>query len=572
MKRILGILAFGALAVAAQDAVLPAPQSPALAGADRPVMRTVPDPAAPARVGVGITQRKLTVEEALEMALENNLDIEIERTNRATAEQNVAAARGFFDPVFRWTPLFENRNTPVANVFQGAGGKLNDRFLTSNLQLQQKIERWGTLGSIGFTNFRQTTSNPFTNFNPTLTSQLAFNVTQPLLRGFRIDRDRAELRIRRKRVDLSNVDLENRAIDVITRTEQAYYDLVAAREAVAVSQDLVALGREQLALNQRLVKAGTLAPVEISAAEAELQRRIDTWYSNLGALTEVENALKLLIAPERQASIWGDEIVPTDVEMLRPATDDVQEAIKTALARRPELKALNVQTEINAVEKELAANLRKPEVSIVGQYALNGLAGTINTAPNPFANLNAPLNTRINELSTRLGLAPLPEATSFGGPPEFLVGNYGTALSNLFGGRYQSVQVGLQLDFNLRNRTAEANYGQTLITEKRIRLQRTQAEQLIQAQVRNSIQGIETARQRIAAAEASARAAKEKLESEIRLYQTGESTNFLVLTRQNEYADSRRRAVVARLDYNRSVARLGQALGTTLSKHNITVR
>jgi HAE1 family hydrophobic/amphiphilic exporter-1 len=367
------------------------------------------------------------------------------------------------------------------------------------------------------------------------------------------------------------VDLENRAIDVITRTQQAYYDLVAAREAIAVSQDLVALGREQLALNERLVKAGTLAPVEISAAEAELQRRIDTLYSNLGALTEVENGLKLLIAPERTASIWTDEILPTDVAPLKPATDDVREAVELALKRRPEFRALNVQTEINKVEQELNANLRKPEVSLVGQYALSGLAGSVNTLQNPLANLNAPLNNRVNELSTALGLQPLP-TTNFPGPPGFLVGNYGTALSNLFGGRYQSFQAGMQIDFNFRNRTAEANYGQTLITEKRIRLERARAEQQIQAQVRNALQGIETARQRIEAAEASARAAKEKLDSEIRLYQTGESTNFLVLTRQNEYADSRRRSVVAHLDYNKSVARLEQALGTTLSSHNISVQ
>ena len=142
----------------------------------------------------------------------------------------------------------------------------------------------------------------------------------------------------------------------------------------------------------------------------------------------------------------------------------------------------------------------------------------------------------------------------------------------MFGGRYQSFQVGLQLDFNLRNRTAEANYGQTLINDKRLKLERARTEQAIEVQVRNALQGIETARQRIAAAEASARAAKEKLDSERRLYQTGESTNFLVLTRQNEYADSRRRAVVARLDFNKNVSRFQQALGTTLSAHKITVR
>ena len=178
----------------------------------------------------------------------------------------------------------------------------------------------------------------------------------------------------------------------------------------------------------------------------------------------------------------------------------------------------------------------------------------------------------MNDLSARLGLQPLPTNSFAGGPPDFLVGSYGTALGNLFGGRYQSFQVGLSIDFNFRNRTANANYSQTLINEKRLGLEKARAEQVIEAQVRNALQGIQTARQRIAAAEASARAAKEKLDSEQRLYQTGESTNFLVLTRQNEFADSRRREVVARLDFNKSVSRLEQALGTTLSTYNISVR
>ena len=176
---------------------------------------------------------------------------------------------------------------------------------------------------------------------------------------------------------------------------------------------------------------------------------------------------------------------------------------------------------------------------------------------------------RINELSSRLGLAPLP-GTSLGNPPDFLVGNYGTALGNL--GRYQSFQVGLNIDFNLRNRRADAEYTQTLINEKRLALQKARVEQIIEAQVRNALQGIHTARQRIAAAEASARAAREKLDSEQRLYQTGESTNFLVLTRQNEYADSRRREVVAKLEFNKSVSQLEQAVGGTLARHGISVK
>jgi outer membrane protein TolC len=565
MPLLIFLLAAGAVLMSGQE-------QPAPAAAQIPTMRSFPDPAAPARVGVGITQRKLGLRDAVEMALENNLEIEIEKTNRDTAEQSVQAARGFFDPSFRWSPLLNVQNTPTGSVLQGAGGKLTDRGLVNNISLRKKFENFGTLGYLDFDNSRQTTTNPFTTFSPLIQSRLAIGFTQPVLRGRLIDRDRAELLIRKKRVDQSGVDIELRVIDVITRVEQAYWDVVAARQDVAVKEENVNWAREQLALNQRLVNAGTLAPIELSAAEAELQRRLDTWYSSVGALTEVENVLKTLIAPERTASIWNDEIVPTEVSTVEPPeADDLRAAVSAALKQRPELRSLRVSGEINQVEKGLAKDLTRPEVNLVGQYSLTGLGGDVRLGDNPFTASNTALYDRLNQLSAAQGLGPIPPP-SFGGAPDFLVGSYGTALSNLFGGRYQSFQAGVSIDFNIRNRTAQANLGQTLINEKRLKLERARSEQAIEGQVRSALQGIQAARQRIAAADASSRAAKEKLDSEQRLYQTGESTNFLVLTRQNEYADSRRREVVARLDFNKSVARLEQALGTTLSAHNVSLR
>ena len=127
------------------------------------------------------------------------------------------------------------------------------------------------------------------------------------------------------------------------------------------------------------------------------------------------------------------------------------------------------------------------------------------------------------------------------------------------------------MDLTIRNRTANANYAQTVIGERRLKLEQARTEQLIEAEVRNSLQGIESSKQRITAANTSVRAAREKLESETRLYQTGESTNFLVLTRQNELADSRRRYILALLDFNKSVARLQQAVGNTLAENRITL-
>jgi HAE1 family hydrophobic/amphiphilic exporter-1 len=356
---------------------------------------------------------------------------------------------------------------------------------------------------------------------------------------------------------------------VVTRVEQTYWDLVAARQAVVVLSDNVEWAREQLARNKRMVSSGSLAPVEISAAEAELERRLDTYYSGVGAVTEAENALKLLLAPTREDPLWSDEIVPVDVQTLEPRESlDLREAVGAALKQRAELRSIATRREVASVQTKLSADQVKPLVNFVAGYANAGLAGTISSAENPFSALFGTQVDRLNELSAQAGLPPI-SLSGFGAPPPSLVGGYGSTLSNLFAGSYPSVQVGLSFDFNPRNRAAEANLAQSTIAERRLKLEQVRAEQLIEAQVRNAMQALETARQRIAAAEASVRAAKEKLDSETRLFQTGESTNFLVLTRQNEYADSRQREVVARLDANKAIARLRQALGATLEAHNI---
>jgi HAE1 family hydrophobic/amphiphilic exporter-1 len=524
------------------------------------------------RVGVSGAERKLTLEDAIATALQNNLDIQIERTNQATAAQALNGARGFLDTTLRWTPLIESRNTPTGSVLMGADGKLSEHLHSQNVYVRQRVPWGGGSFGIDFENARVSSTNPFNSLNPYFTSRLLVSFTQPLLRNRATDPQRAELIVRRKQLDLSDTDFELRNIDVVTRVEQTYWDLVAARQAVAVLADNVKWAREQLARSQRMVASGSLAPVEIPAAEAELERRLDTYYAGVGAVTEVENALKLLLAPSRQDPLWNDAIVPVDVETVEPRGSlSLNDAVATALKERPELRSIATRRDMAAVQTKLSADQVKPVVNLVAGYANAGLAGTVSTAENPFSSLFGVQVDRINQLSAASGLPPI-NIGGFGALPPSLVGGYGTALSNLFSGSYQSAQVGLSFEFNPRNRAAEASLAQSAIAERRLKLEKVRAEQTIEAQVRNAMQALETARQRITAAEASARAAKEKLDSETRLFQTGESTNFLVLTRQNEYADSRQREVVARLDANKAIARLRQALGATLAAHNIRLR
>jgi len=529
-------------------------------------------PAAPPRVGVGMIKRELSLAQAVELALRNNPEIQIERTNVSAAEQALQAAKGFLDPHLRWAPRLENRNIPTSSALIGVDGKLVEKLHSENFYFDQRLPWQGMSLNLAFENSRQSTSNPFVSLSPYLTSSLGVSLNLPLVRNRKIDRERAGLRVSARQVNLSQATLRLKVMDVVRRTTEAYWTLVAARRSVEVAADAVKLAQEQLARTQRMIQSGTVAPVELAAAEAELERRVDTWYSAVGLWTQAENALKLLITDGREDPLWQDEIVPVDEATLQPIIDtDLRQAVQLALQRRPEIEQLHVQDEINAVQQDLARDQVKPQVNLVAGYMISGLAGRMINRQNPFSEVSRLQAERLNQLSQLAGLPPLPPVTGFGGVPESLRGGYGTALSAVFEGRFPTVYAGLQLDWFTRNRAAEGQLAQTAIAARRLQLQRRQAEQIIEAQVRNALQAIEMARQRIQAAEASVRAAKEKLESEVRLFQTGESTNFLVLTRQNEYADSQRRLVEARLDYNKAVAQFEQASGVILDRFGIEV-
>ncbi|MCP5116438.1 MAG: TolC family protein, partial [bacterium] len=485
--------------------------------------------------------------EAIEMAVRENLEIEIEKAGIASALASERGATGFLDPVLGWSPRIEDRTTPTSSSLAGVDGRLKEKFHTQDFSYDQRLPWWGAGLNVSILHGRQSTPNPFTSLTPFVTSSFRAQLVLPLVRNREIDQARANLTITNKQVGLSETQFETKVIDVVARLEEVYWNLVAARQAVEVSADTVKLAREQLARTQRMIDSGTLAPVEIAAAEAELERRVDTWYATIGVVTEVENALKMLITSSHEAPLWDDEIVPTVERTLDPPRfDHVRDAVEIAVGKRPELRSLGFQLETNEVQRRLARNQVRPQVNLVGGYVSSGLAGQVTSTGNPFGDIIGGQVARINELSALAGLDSLP-VRDFGGIPADQIGGYGSALSNVVQGSFPTTYAGLQFNWTGRNRAANAQLTQTAVAERRLALERSRLEQFIAVEVRNALQAIETARQRITPAEASARAATEKLESEIRLFRTGESTNFLVLTRQNELADSRQRAVVARL-------------------------
>jgi HAE1 family hydrophobic/amphiphilic exporter-1 len=531
------------------------------------------DTDAPPPAHVGVTAaRQLTLREAVEMAIRENLDVEIERTNEAGAKAALEGAQGFTDLDFRWNPGYQERAAPAPSLLEAANGRLTEHYDTQNFYLHEQSPWNGASFDVAFENNRISSENPFLGVNPFYTSQLTVSFIQPLWRNREIDNSRATLRIRAKQTELSRTELEIKAIEVIARVEQAYWDLAAARQNAEVQGESVELAGKQLDRDRNRIEAGTLAQVEYSESEAERARREDLWYASEALVVERENALKQLLARSRGAEIWNQELVPSDGEALASADGaGIAALVAQAVKTRPELKGIAVRQQITGIEKKQNENLVKPQVNLVGSYSLAGLAGKLNTAPDPITASLTPIVTEINGILVPLG-EPAVTPPTLGTLPGRLVGGYGTNLENLFDGRYQSVQAGLQVDLTFRNRAAQAAVEQSAIAERREKLEQARTEQAIEAQVRDAVESLAIARQRRAAAEVGARAAREKLESETRLFENGESTNFLALTRQNEYSEARRRLLVATLEYNKAVSRLRQATGTTLADNHVDLK
>jgi outer membrane protein TolC len=392
-----------------------------------------------------------------------------------------------------------------------------------------------------------------------------------LLRGFSIDNSRKQIEIARKNLSLTDAQFRQRAIETITSVQRAYWDLVFALRNLQIQRDAVTDARAQLEHNRRLVSEGQLAPIDVVAAEAQVASVEQNLFSALEEVSRAENSLKNLIARDRQASIWNSSIIPTDPVDLQAPQVSLAEALTTAMENRPELLQSDIAQKINEIEQSYFANQTKPEVSLTGSYGVVGLAGSVNSdAINPFAT-TIQLRDRVNILSQLSGLPilPTPPPQTF---PSNLVGGYHQSLLNLFGNRFNNFRVGVQISLPLRNRTAEAALGRSLVEGERINTLRQQLEQTIQVEVRNALQAVRSAEARLRAAAAARNANEQQYQSEQRKLDAGQSTVFLVLERQTALTTARGNELRAQTDLNKAIADLQRTTGNALSVNSIVVR
>ncbi|HAF15815.1 MAG TPA: hypothetical protein DCK93_00590 [Blastocatellia bacterium] len=528
------------------------------------------------RVGVDVAnQTPITLNEAIVLALQNNNDIDSSRIDVKIAEYNLTAARGVYDPVLSSESYYESRTTPTSSTISGGvNGFVTQKDATGLASLNGYSPFGGGSYRLDFSSTRLSTSNQNATLNPQFPSALVATYTQPLRRGLRFDNNRRQIEIAKKNLSLTDAQFRQRAIDVISQVQQAYWDLAFSLRNLQVQIDAVKQARLQVESNQRLVAQGVLAPIDIVAASTQVTTFEQNVYTAQEAVTRAENTLKTLILPNRSASLWARPLTPVTPVNLEPPHVPLELAVSNAMRSRPELAQLQTNAEVNRIDTRYFRELTKPQIDLVGTYTSAGLAGTPTLARvSSSTSTTTELIQRVNLLSVPAGLPLLDIPTSSANTvPPNLVGGLRESLTNLFQRDYPTYNVAVRVSLPLRNRTAEANLGSSLAMGNRIMNQRAQTEQMIEAEVRNATQSLRSAEARLAAAAASRSSSEMQYESEQRQFHAGTSTIFLVLQRQTELLAARGRELQAQTDLNKAIADFQHATGNTLEANHVAVR
>ena len=530
-------------------------------------------------VRIGVQQSQplpLSLIEAIRRALANNNDIEVSRDDVRFQETQVRSLKGIYDPVFTATPNFSHSQST---------GAASTKDFRINTNITQFIEKGGGNYQAFFNNSRtenafaqaQVSSGSISSGNSAIfSSALGFNYTQPLFRNFRVDSRRHTITIARRRLEQTDSDFRLRATATITQVQRSYWDFVFALRNQQNQMANVNLAKENLRQIEVRIEAGAAAPLARAEVATELANREGDLLLATQQVSIAENSLKQLVLRDPVSAEWSQTFVPTDSPAFSLDPVNLDASMKDAIDNRFELRRLKIQNDINQADIAYYKNQTKPQIDLTSAFSLNGLSrsGT-NSDVTTTLLINSQdlfLLNSLNATRTTLGLPLLVNTpVTIPASPAFLFGGFNQSLANIFRTDAPNYSIGMTISFPFRNRTAKANLDGARIQEHQLAAQTRSEEQTIVVEVRNAVQSVETARQRVLTARRAQENAQIELEGERKLYEAGKSTTFLLLTRENTLLNAKNAEIRAETDYNKAVADLQSATSTAFRANNIVV-
>ncbi|HEX3100137.1 MAG TPA: TolC family protein [Pyrinomonadaceae bacterium] len=528
---------------------------PDIAPAYRSEDRSLPDLG---RVGIDMTRnRSLTLRDAIELAMDNNRDIEVSRKTETMAEFDLQTARGFFQTRLSGQTYYDRSVTPNVSIFS-TNRNLTNSNLVGNAALQAYAQNYGTTFAGTFNNQRLATDNSISVLSPQYNPGLGIAITQPLFRGRKFDQGRRSIEIAKRNISLTDTQFRQKSIETVAGVQKAYWDLTYALRNLQVQRDGVRDAKDQLEHNRRLVNDGQLAPIDIVAAETQVANFEGAVYDALNTVNLAENVLKGLIAPNRNDEVWSESLTPVEpVELATPNTSLI-EAMDVALDNRPELEVIKAQKDLNLIDQKYYRELKKPQIDLVASYNIVGIGGDPNRKFNPSIQTPCTINPASVDCAHQLANLAL------------LTGNpYGS----LFANRYPEFRFGINFNLPLwGDKTASAQLGRSQVEAARLDTQREQLEQGIQSEVRNALQSIHTAEARLRTAAVARENTAKQYESEQRKLDNGQSDVYKVLERQTALTAARSSELRARTELNKAIAELQRSTGNSLKANDIVTK
>ena len=319
---------------------------------------------------------RLSADEAVRMALENNLGIQAERLAPQISTLAVAQARAAYAPVLFSNFQSRSSTQPPSSFITGGSTILTNESFSQNGGLQQNVPWGGGQYTFSLDGSKVTTSAIDSRYNPQLSSNLTARYVQPLLRNFRTDSLRQQIETSRNNQVIADVNVREQVTVTTQAVRNAYFDLIGATEGHKVALQSLQLAQESLRNNQTKVEVGTLAPIDIIEAEAEVASNEEAVINAEARIKTVEDRLRSLILNPTQPDFWALRLEPTDAPSLTPIEIDVEVAIRNALANRTDIARLRKQIDNVDVSVKFAENQRMPNLDVVANYNVIGVAGT----------------------------------------------------------------------------------------------------------------------------------------------------------------------------------------------------
>ena len=488
-----------------------------------------PPPPAPAQTPApqGPTLR-LSMNDAVTMAMETSLGLQATRMNLDVAAQNIIGARASFLPQISSSFNNSTRKATPSDFTQGTVD-ITSRNISFQGRSQQLLPWFGSGYSVSWNGNRSSSVGGFPTFAPGLGSSISVNFTQPLWRGFLIDGTRAAIQTSERQRVITDIQVQQQVVAVDAGVRNAYLQLLSALENLKVADQNRSLAEESLRGARARVNVGQAPPIDVVQAEAQVAGMEDAVITAQAAILTAEDVLRSLILDPNRPDYWQLHIEPTDSipDEVADRPVDVDAAIRNALQNRLDLQADRRALEISDLNIRVARNATKPSVDLSVGYSASGTGGTRIQYGEGFPPVEVDRSTK----------------------------SFGSTVAETFSGAYPSWNLGVSVQYPIGRTATEASLARAQIARRQQDLQLRQLELDVVREVRQAARDVDTAKQRVRATQRALDLAQQQLDAENRKFEVGISTPFERQSRESQLAQARVNHAAARIAYSRALIR-----------------